>query len=105
MKCFNCGNKTDDNTILCPSCTSVDNYIDYLTTTKCNSFTQMKDATEGLCRNSLLCEPIKRALKKEPLITRNIGHLVCPYPINLSHVIYGTFKKEELEKNYGECFD
>ena len=53
----------------------------------------------------MMCEPIKRALKNEPLMVPNLGHVVCPHAsINLSRIIYGEFSEHEL-RNYRECLD
>jgi hypothetical protein len=53
-----------------------------------------------------MCEPIKRALKNEPLIVPNLGHVICPYASsNLSRIIYGEFSQEEIKGNYKECIE
>jgi hypothetical protein len=53
-----------------------------------------------------MCDPIKRALKNEPLIVPNLGHVICPYAyVNLSRVINGEFTQEEIRKNYKECIE
>lgn len=66
----------------------------------------MKGEIKGVCQNVLFCAPIKKALKKESLIEPSIGHVICPYPyINLMYILYRTFSKEDLERNYSECFE
>ncbi|TFH06558.1 MAG: hypothetical protein E4H14_10585 [Candidatus Thorarchaeota archaeon] len=65
---------------------------------------QQEGEMDGVCRNLLLCEPLKRALKSEPLIVPGIGHVVCPYPgINLSMILNREYSEEQLAKNYKEC--
>lgn len=80
--------------------------IDFIKVHKCSSFVPLKGASEGVCQNVLGCRPIKDALRKEPLITRNLGHVICPEAsVNLAYVIYSEFDEEALTSNYGECLE
>jgi len=70
----------------------------------CQSFVQKIGEQEGACEFYLACEPIKRALKREALINRNLGHVICPYPeINLSR--YMEVAKEQIKAKYPECLE
>lgn len=106
MKCINCGEKTDENQIVCAKCKSVDRCRHFLMAHVCGSFRQMENAEKGACANFLLCEPIKKALKSEALIAPNIGHVICPHAgINLAKAVYGQFTEEILKTNYPECLE
>lgn len=105
MKCVSCGNKTRGNHLVCPKCSGIESHLQFLEAHKCGSFFQIEGEAQGTCRNALMCEPIKRALKNEPLIDPQIGHVFCPYAsINLYRIIHSEFDKHEL-RNYTECVD
>jgi len=105
MKCLICGEKTK-NKLLCEKHASLGDCLPYLTFHICRSFAQKKGEPEGVCEFHLLCEPIKRALKREVLIDRNIGHVICPHAqINLGKAIYLKVSEVEIKNNYPECLD
>ncbi|GEM_PF-3414213 len=106
MKCVSCGEKKENNQIVCPKCRGVDRRLHFLTAHACRSFVQMENAEKGLCANFLLCEPIKRALKNGALIEPNLGDVVCPHAsINLSKAVYGQFAEEMIRMRYPECLE
>jgi len=103
LHCINCGSETKDNLIVCSTCSSVDQYVQFLKGHNCGSFLQKKDDLEGVCSNYFLCSPIKKALKKEALIEVGLGHVVCPHPeINLSRIIHGGIPEKFIENIYSE---
>ena len=58
----------------------------------------------GLCQNYLLCAPIKSALKNEALMTRGLGHVICPYAIvNINRAKNTQLSEQQAKANYPEC--
>jgi len=105
MKCLICGERTEKK-LLCPKHMGVDARLQYLTVHYCNSFKQKKGEPEGVCEFYLLCEPIKKALKHEILMSSNIGHIVCPHAeMNLNRAVYSEVSEEEIRSNYPECLE
>lgn len=73
---------------------TVDECIRYQRTHTCTSFLPLEGSPQGVCRNSIQCEPMRKALQEEPFV-RQLGIIVCPNPSeNLGFLIYGR-KKEE----------
>lgn len=105
MKCLICGERTDKS-ILCGKHTGVDACLKTMTVHACNSFKQKVGEMDGTCENYLLCAPIKSALKHEMLVTRDLGHVVCPHAsTNLSKIIYSDVTEEQIKGNYRECLE
>jgi len=105
MKCLICGEKTDKS-ILCEKHIGVDTCLPYLTVHNCSSFKQKNGEPEGICEYYLLCAPIKKALKREILMSGNLGHVICPHAAeNLGKAIYSEVSEEEIRSNYPECLE
>jgi hypothetical protein len=104
MKCLICSENSGER-ILCRKHTGTDAPLRLLTAYSCNSFSQKKDAVNGICEHFLLCAPIKKALQGESLFN-NLGHVTCPYSsINLAQAIYSKFTQDQIRSNYPECIE
>ena len=73
----------------------------------CKDCGHLWEVPEGIMQQRyLLCEPIKRALKHEILMSGNIGHVICPHAAeNLGKAIYSDVSEEEIRSNYPECLE
>lgn len=105
MKCLICGEKTAKK-ILCSKHLGVDIPLQYLSVHTCTSFKQKDREAQGICEHYLLCTPIKKALKRDFLMSGNLGHVICPHAsMNLSKIIYSDVSEEEIRSNYPECLE
>jgi len=105
VKCLICGAKTSKR-VLCSKHAGVDIPLQYLSVHTCNSFKQKDGDAQGICEYYLSCAPIKKALKREILMSGNLGHVICPHAsTNLGKIIYSDVGEEEIRENYPECLE
>lgn len=75
-------------------------------THKCKSFTQDNNESEGICKNYLLCQVLKTALKGEIVSEPELGQIICPHFYeNIWKLKYTEFSEDDLRINYPECLD
>jgi len=89
--------------LICPKCCEIDRYTQFIKAHTCWSFHQLENEYEGVCKNAIVCAPMKNALQSKPFIEPQLGHVICPYySVNISFLTTNNFSKDLLETNYSE---
>lgn len=105
MKCLICGTKTNRRILCKKHVGNTEARSKYLSAHVCTSFLPREGHNSGLCKNNLMCEPIKMALKEQPFFN-NLGHVVCKYPsINVYDAMHREVDEKEIDGKYPECLD